>query len=397
MFSSRTPGDLNPNRLTAILQQRQRDGLPFIDLTQSNPTRAGFDYPADLLAPLAHPRGLAYRPQALGLPEAREAVVADYARRGIRVPADRIALTASTSEAYSLLFRILCDPGDEVLIPYPSYPLFEHLTRVDGIVPRPYLLEYHGRWSVNLPALEQAISPRTRVVLAVSPNNPTGSYLKHDELRAIEHLCARHGAALVVDEVFADYPLPGARNGAAGDVLAASEALVFSLGGLSKTIGLPQAKLGWIAVAGPPTLAAAALRRLEFVCDLYLSVSTPVQAAAAELLERGAQVRASIQTRVVANFRRLAEMSGATPSVTVLEAEGGWYGVLQVPTLATEEELVVELLTAHGILVHPGYFFDFPRESFLVVSLLTPPPDFADGVRAILRHFDCTVGGHARG
>jgi alanine-synthesizing transaminase len=396
VFSSRSPGDLSPNRLTAILQQLRLDGRRLIDLTQSNPTRAGFDYPADLLAPLAHPRGLTYRPQALGLSAAREAVVADYARRDVAITADRIALTASTSEAYSLLFKILCEPGDEVLIPRPSYPLFEHLARLDAVVPLPYVLEYHGSWGVDVPVLEQAMSPRTRAVLAVSPNNPTGSYLKRDELLAIERLCALHGAALVVDEVFADYPLPRGRAADVGNPLACRDALAFSLGGLSKTVGLPQAKLGWIAVGGPSALVTQALNRLEFVCDTYLSVSTPVQAAAAELLERGAPLRASIQTRVAANYRRLAEMSLGTPSVTLLDAEGGWSAVLRVPTLGSEEDLVLELLAAHGILVHPGYFFDFPRESFLVVSLLTPPPDFGDGVATILRHFDCKVGGHAR-
>lgn len=397
MFSSRTPGDLSPNRLSAILRDARRDGRRLIDLTQSNPTRAGIEYPPDLLTPLAHARGLAYRPEALGLVDARAAVVADYARRGVSTAVDRIALTASTSEAYSVLFKMLCEPGDEVIVPRPSYPLFEHLARLDAVVVRPYDLEYHGRWCVNVPALSEAVSPRTRAVLAVSPNNPTGSVLDCDELQALERVCARQGAALIVDEVFADYPLPCGRTVLAGNPLACTEALAFSLGGLSKTIGLPQAKLGWIAVGGPAPLVNDALGRLEFVCDTYLSVSTPVQAAAAELLRRGASVREAIQTRVVANFRRLAEMSRATPSVTVLDAEGGWNAVVQVPTLCSEEDLVLELLTAEGILVHPGYFFDFARESFLVVSLLTPPEDFEAGVVAILRHFDCKVGEHARG
>lgn len=394
MFSSRIPGDVTTNQLTAALQARRRDGQRLIDLSLSNPTRADLPYPAELLAPLADARGLDYRPQALGVIEARAAVAADYARRGLTVSPDRIALTASTSEAYSLLFKLLCEPGDEVLIPHPSYPLFEHLTRLDAVRAVPYDLEYHGTWSINLPLLERAITPATRVLLAVSPNNPTGSYLKADELAALERLCAPRGIAIVVDEVFADYALPCERRVEMGHPVACRDALAFSLGGLSKSIGLPQAKLGWIAIGGPSVLVEAALARLEFACDTYLSVSTPVQLAAAALLTAGATVRTAIQQRILTNFRRLHALTQAAPSCRVLDAEGGWYGVLQVPTLGTEEDLVLELLTTHGIVVHPGYFFDFPRESFLVVSLLTPPALFEEGVSIILRHFDCRAGTH---
>ncbi len=391
MFSDRIPRDLAPNRLTAVLEQCRRDGRRVIDLTQSNPTSAGIPYPPDLLAPLAHARGLTYRPQAAGLFEAREAVANEYARRGARISPDRLVLTASTSEAYSLLFRILCDPGDEVLVPRPSYPLFEHLTRLDALAAVPYDLEYHGAWSVSLGSITQAITDRTRVMLAVSPNNPTGSFVKSDELVAIEEICARGNLALIVDEVFADYCLSDDAARRAGNPLACTSALTFGLGGLSKSIGLPQAKLGWIALGGPPDLVADAQARLEFASDTFLSVSTPVQAAAAELLQRGAPVRRAIHDRVTANWRQLRLAVAAAPACRVLDAEGGWYGVVQVPSLATEEDLVIEMLTRDGILVHPGYFFDFPRESFLVVSLLPPEPEFAEGVSAILRHFDCNA------
>jgi hypothetical protein len=349
-------------------------------------------YPDDLLTPLSHPRGLVYAPEPLGLRAAREAVAADYARRGIAVSPDRLALTASTSDAYSLLFKVLCDPGDEVLVPRPSYPLFEHLTRLDALRAVPYDLEYHGVWSVSLETVERGLTSRTRIVLAVSPNNPTGSYLGCGELARIEGICAARGLALIVDEVFADYSLAPPVRDRRGQPLACTDALTFGLGGLSKSIGLPQAKLGWIGVAGPPPLVEQALARLELVCDTYLSVSTPVQAAAGELLHAGAAVRRAIHDRVVTNFRRLCDEVRREPACQVLDAEGGWYGVIQVPSLMSEEELTLELLTVHGILVHPGYFFDFPRESFLVVSLLAPEAEFAEAVTAILRQFESGPG-----
>jgi aspartate/methionine/tyrosine aminotransferase len=390
MFSTRIPQDLTPNRLSAALAQVTRDGRPVVDLTLSNPTRAGFQYPAALLSSLAHPRALSYRPAPLGLADARRAISADYARRAVVAPPGRIVLTASTSEAYSLLFKLLCDAGDEVLAPRPSYPLFEHLARLDVVKAVPYDLEYHRRWTLDTDSVERSLSARTRVVLAVSPNNPTGSYLTREELAAIAAICAPRQIAVIVDEVFADYELePGAAR-AAGQLLHQSECLGFSLGGLSKSIGLPQAKLAWIAASGPDHLVTETLSRLEFLSDIYLSVSTPVQAAAAELLEVGAPVRAAIQFRVAANYRTLRTLAASVPACQVLAADGGWYGVVQVPSFSPEEDLVLDLLTNDGVLVHPGYFFDFPRESFLVVSLLVGEPEFADGIGRILRHFDCT-------
>ena len=384
MFSTRTPPHLAANRLAQALLELQRAGRPIIDLTESNPTRSGFEYPPDLLAPLADARGLAYRPRPFGLIEARRAVAKEYARRGISVPADRIVLTASTSEAYSLLFKLLADPGDDALVPRPGYPLFEHLTRLDGLSVRPYDLEYHGEWSIDMTSVERALTPRTRALLVVNPNNPTGSFVKRDEAARLVQLCGERRIALIADEVFADYELEpyAASNG--GRVMDREEALVFSLGGLSKSVGLPQVKLGWIAVAGPADLVDGALERLEIVCDTYLSVSTPVQAAAAELLERGSPVRAQIRARVAANYHHLVGRNAAAPACRVLRSEGGWYAVLQVPTLRTEEELVLDLLVSDGVLAHPGYFFDFPRESYLVVSLLVPEAEFSEGVERLL-------------
>jgi len=386
-FSSRVPADLGVNRLARALQEARAKGRPLIDLTLSNPTRAGFFYPPDLLAPLSHPRGLTYEPQPFGLPQARRAVSADYARRGVSVAAERIVLTSSTSEAYSLLFKLLTDTGDEVLVPRPSYPLFDHLTQLDAVTARPYDLEYHDGWTLDLAGVEQALSERTRAVLLVSPNNPTGSFVSRHELKRLSAMCAERGVAIIADEVFADYQIrPGACVDA-GRTTDVGEGLVFTLGGLSKSAGLPQVKLGWIALAGAEALIGGALERLELICDTYLSVSTPVQAAAAELIACGAAIRKQIQARVASNYRTLIEHVEAVPACTVLVADGGWYAVVQVPSIGSEEDLVVSLVD-DGVVVHPGYFFDFPRESYVVVSLLPPEQDFGEGVTTVLRHIE---------
>ncbi|MBI3491541.1 MAG: pyridoxal phosphate-dependent aminotransferase, partial [Acidobacteria bacterium] len=311
----------------------------------------------------------------------------EYERQGLSIAAERIVLTASTSDAYSLLFKLLADAADEVLVPRPSYPLFDHLTRLDLVVSRPYDLEYHGAWSVDLASVERAFTSRTRALLLVCPNNPTGSFIGRDELDRLAALCAPREVAIIADEVFADYELEEGSARRAGRVATRSDVLSFALGGLSKSVGLPQLKLGWIAISGPDRVVDPALERLELIGDTYLSVSTPVQVAAADLLARGAGVRRQIAARVVANYRHLQSAAAATPACTVLRSDGGWYAVLQVPSLEPEEDLVVRLLEADGVLIHPGYFFDFPRESFLIVSLLTPPTVFADGIARVLRRF----------
>src|SRR6187399_1021194 len=277
MFSSRSGTDREPNALTRELRRLGPEGL--LDLTQSNPTAAGIRYDADgILSALAQPAALSYQPAALGPLAAREAVSNLARDQGLALPAERVLLTASTSEAYAALFKLLCDPGDSVLVPTPSYPLFEHLTRLDNVQARPYGAEYHGAWQIDLEDLRYAITDTTRAVLVVSPNNPTGGWLKRDELKAIVELCATHHLALIGDEVFADYPIDPA-PGAARSVVEQADVLSVSLGGLSKSIGLPQLKLGWMALNGPATVLQGALMRLELIADTYLSVSTPVQVA----------------------------------------------------------------------------------------------------------------------
>ena len=277
-------------------------------------------------------------------------------------------------------------------MPRPSYPLFDHLTRLDLVVTRYYDLDVHGSWSIDFASVERAITSRTRAVLVVSPNNPTGSFITAHELDRLAAICAPRGIAIIADEVFADYELEVGAAGRAGRVTSRHDVLSFALGGLSKSVGLPQVKLGWMAVGGPDRLAADALERLELVSDTYLAVSTPAQLAANELLERGAAVRSQIASRVVANYCALRAAVAGAPACRLLMSEGGWYAVLQVPSLESEQELVIRLLT-DGVLTHPRYFFDFPRESFLIVSLLPPEASFAAGVSRVLRHFDCPVSG----
>jgi aspartate/methionine/tyrosine aminotransferase len=386
MFSSRVPEDRRPNRLSIALS-RARAGRDVVNLTLSNPTRAGFEYPEALLAPLGLDRGLDYAPEPLGAEPARAAVSELYRARGIQIAPERIALTASTSEAYSVLFKVLCDPGSTVLAPVPSYPLFDHLTKLEGLVQHSYRLAFHGAWSIDLVDLDRVWTRDTRVVLAVSPNNPTGSVLTASDAAHLVHRCAEGSAALIVDEVFVDYPLHGAFE--EPPALAANEALVFRLGGLSKTAGLPQVKLGWIAVSGPDAVVAEALDRLELVCDTYLSVSTPVQLAAPELLRDSAPVRGQIRARVRANYDRLRQLVERTREgrVTLLPAEGGWSAVLRVPATIGEERLALDLLD-RGVVVHPGFFFDFPHEAFIVVSLLPEPAVFEQGIRVLLECAD---------
>jgi alanine-synthesizing transaminase len=387
VFSDRLPRDLAANRLASAVESLRSSGRPFIDLTGSNPTRAGIAYPPALLASLVDARSLRYEPTPFGLLDTRVAVAADYRRHGLEVSPAHVVLTASTSESYSMLFKLLCGAGDEVLVPRPSYPLFDYLTRMDLVVSKPYALEYHGRWTIDFDSLERAITSRTRAVLVVSPNNPTGSLLAPLELDRLAAICADREMAIVADEVFVDYELEAGAVARAGRPLVAREALAFSLGGFSKSVGLPQLKLGWIVASGPPALVGEALQRLEVICDTYLSVATPVQVAAADILRRGAAVRDEISRRVRTNYARLEQNVKHEPTCSRLTAEAGWYAVLQVPSYQPEEELVLGLLSREGVLIHPGYFFDFPRESFLIVSLLTPEESFKEGVDRVLEHF----------
>ena len=372
-----------PNRLSRAVEARRAAGRETLDLTESNPTRAGIEYPAaDVIRALADPRALVYDPSPMGCPEARAAVARYYAARGTGVDPGRILLTASSSEAYGFLFKLLCDPGDEVLVPRPSYPLLEFLARLESVRLRQYGLSYHGRWSLDPDSVAEAITPRTRALVVVNPNNPTGSFLKRYELQCLAHLARKHNFALVADEVFSDFAF--AQDPSRVATMAAFDgAPAFALSGLSKIAGLPQMKLGWMVIAGPPDFQGAARDRLELIADSYLSVSTPVQFAAASLIEIGLGVRDRIAARTRANLACLRTLLNPAPAAEILDVEGGWYAIVRVPRTRGEEEWALELLQSDGVLVQPGYFYDFNTEAFLVLSLLTKPHEFEEGARRL--------------
>lgn len=386
-LSGRLPPHGETNRITQLHERLVSAGVTIADLTESNPTRVGFDYPAGLVRVLSDPASTRYAPEPLGLGEARRAVALDASRRGVTVEPDRVVLSASSSESYSWLFKLFCNPGDRVLVPQPSYPLFEHLAALESVAIEPYALAYHGRWEVDLESVRHGLAAGARMIVAVSPNNPTGSCLSPAEADALITLAAEAGVPLVVDEVFADYLLaPGA---GATDIACRADgrsgALVVTLGGLSKSVGLPQLKLGWMVLGGDPASVRVALAGLELIADSYLSVSTPVQLAAAALLTDGAAVRTQIQARIATNLEALRAEVARCPSCDVLPVEGGWSAVVRVPATRSEEALVLALLEQAHVLVHPGYFFDFAHEAFVVVSLLPPEAEFGAALRRVLQ------------
>ncbi len=382
-YSSRLRWDLAPNRLTRLLDERRSSGAAVLDLTESNPTAAEFAYPSDrILAALADPRALRYQPAAAGLPSARAAVSEDYYSG--RVDPSRILLTASTSEAYAFVFKLLADPGDEVLVPRPSYPLFDFLAALDAVRVVQYPLVYHSSWSIDFEALARAITPRARAIVLVNPNNPTGSFLKQSELGPLIALCREHNLALISDEVFSDYALdPDRRPQVVRSLTDITEVPTFCLSGLSKVAGLPQMKLGWIVTGGPHPERRQAFEHLELIADTYLSVSAPVQLAAPVLLGVRSQLQHQILARVRANRAFLVSQIDPASPWRLLETEGGWYAILEAPRVQSEEEWVLSLLASDGVLVQPGFFFDFEREAFLVLSLLTPEDVFQEGARRI--------------
>jgi aspartate/methionine/tyrosine aminotransferase len=391
-FSRRLDWDRGENALAAAERARRARGEEVLDLTVSNTTRVGLPLPD--LGPrvreaLAAGASGAYEPDPAGLASARAAIADELAAAGAPGAPERLLLTASSSESYAFLFKLLCDPGDAVLVPEPSYPLFEYLARLEGVAPVPYRLAYDGAWHVDVASVDEALARapgRPRVLVVVNPNNPTGSFLKRFELPALAARCEAHGLAAISDEVFAPYAATD--DAARVSALAAERAftarvLTFALGGLSKSCGLPQVKLGWIAIAGPPADAAAAAGRLALVADTYLSVSAPVQAAAARLLAIGRDARHAIAARVATNRAALAAALPASSPVTALPSEGGWSALVRVPATRTDEAWATALLVEDGVLVHPGYFFDLRGGTFLVLSLLPPPEVFAEGVRRL--------------
>jgi hypothetical protein len=388
MFSQRIDWHAAPNALGELLARKRAAGQALLDLTQSNPTRVGLEYDrAAILSALARPGSLVYEPDPRGRPEALEAIAAYYRGLGCPLDADRLFLTASTSEAYGLLFKLLADAGDEVLIPTPGYPLLAYLARFEGLRAVSYPTRYDetNGWAIDLEVLQALVTPRTRAVLAVSPNNPTGAYLKPAELALLDELCVRRDLALVVDEVFADYAGPQAPRERLGTVAGRTRCLTFVLNGFSKLLALPQVKLGWIAVTGEERQARAAGQRLEALLDFYLSVAGPVQHAVEPLLSGRKAIQGQIIDRLDANEHWLRQQAAPTDHCRALRREGGWYAVLEIRDAQGDEARVLGLLERHDTLVHPGFFYDFRREGFVVLSLLPPPGIFQAGAAHLLK------------
>ncbi len=380
MFAKRTNWSLAGNRLSEALARHRATGKPLVDLIASNPTKCGFRYNSEtVLKALANPAALLYQPQPQGLESARQAVADYYGGHGVAI--EDLVLTTSTSEAYSFVFRLLCNPGDEVLIPSPSYPLFDFLADLQDVQLVRYPLVYDYGWQIDFGALERGITPRTRAVIVVHPNNPTGHFCSPHQATKLNEICASRPIALMVDEVFLDFAL----DGEARQSFCANRAvLTFTISGISKISGLPQMKFAWVAVSGPAELKSQALARLEVVADTYLSMNAPVQHAACALLDQRREFQPQLMERVRENLAELDRQLAAQESCSRLKIQGGWYAVIRVPQTRSDEDLAIDLLTRAGVYVHPGHFYDFPSEGYVVVSLITPPADFATGIEGLL-------------
>jgi aspartate/methionine/tyrosine aminotransferase len=408
MFSDRTNWKLAQNRFTQAVEEVRAAGAKILDLTVSNPTRAGLVYDSQaILGALGSALALDYDPQSKGLLDAREAVAGYYREQAAcgerdvasNVSPERIVLTTSTSEGYSYVFKLLCNAGDELLVPKPSYPLFEFLADLQDVKLVPYPLIYDHGWQMDFPSLEKAVTERTRGVVVVHPNNPTGSYVQAVEMESLNAFCRAHGLALIVDEVFLDYELSGAAGGAvelrsAGQPRAAvstsalphasfvenQDVLTFTLSGLSKISALPQMKVAWVVTSGPASIVDAAMGRLEVIADTYLSMNAPVQWAVPVLLDQRKSIQQQLLERVKVNLAELDRQLAVQKSCQRLNVDGGWYAVLRAPVTRSDEELAIELVREKRVLVHPGHFYDFPSDGYLVLSLITPQEEFGEGI-----------------
>ncbi|MBI1871299.1 MAG: pyridoxal phosphate-dependent aminotransferase [Chlamydiae bacterium] len=386
LFSKRTNWNLEANPITKALQKRRDSQLPILDLTESNPTHCGFDYPTQELAQvLTQPQSFQYHPNPKGLLEARRAIAKYYQDQGHSINPEQIFLTSSTSEAYSFLFRLLVNPQENILIPRPGYPLFDFLSDLADVELKTYSLFYEKNWQIDFESLKNNVNPDTKALLVVHPNNPTGSYIKKNEFFELIQLAHHEEIALVSDEVFFDYAVES--NEKHTRLAGISEVLSFTLNGLSKMVGLPQMKLGWMVVNGPQKLLTQALDRLEVITDTYLSVNTPIQQALPWIIENCKTIQNPIKMRVLNNLKWLKEKIIPFPACEVLKVEGGWYALLKIPKTRSDEEWVLTFLEKEGVFVHPGHFYQFEKEGYLVISLIVPPETFQEGVRRILSYF----------
>lgn len=381
MFARRTGWNLVKNSFTLATERHLQEGRRAFDLTASNPTHSGFTPDPGVLQALTDAESLSYEPQPRGLPRARQAVVDYYAGLGADLCPDQLILTTSTSEAYSFVFRLLCDPDDEVLVPTPSYPLFEFLADIQDVRLVPYDLIYDHGWQIDFHTLNRLLTSRTRAIILVNPNNPTGSYVKNSERDQLNRVCLARELSLIVDEVFFDFNLGGEKNQTfAGN----REALTFTLSGLSKIAGVPQMKVAWLATSGPDQLVPAALDRLDVIADTYLSMNAPVQHAIPQLLALRDSFQRGLMGRLRKNVVELDHQLARQKHCSRLQVEGGWYATLRVPVTRTDEELAIQLLEKRDVLVHPGHFFNFYSDGYLVLSLMTPEAEFAEGLKRVL-------------
>jgi alanine-synthesizing transaminase len=378
MFSRRAEWNLQPNRLTLAHQEALSGGRKIIDLTISNPTRTEIEYDESaILEAFANPKSLDYDPQPKGLLSAREAVSQYYAPT---IDAESLILTTSTSEGYSFVFRLLCNPGDEILVPKPSYPLFDFLAELQDVSLVPYSLIYDHGWQIDFHSLNTALTPKSRAVVLVHPNNPTGSYISAQEHQHLNELCRRRKLVLIVDEVFLDYA-----HGKPQPTFAANrDTLTFTLSGISKISALPQMKLAWITTSGPPAEVVPAMQRLDIIADTYLSLNAPVQRAAPILLNQRKTIQPQLMNRVRANLAELDRQLALQKSCTRFVIQGGWYAVLRIPVTRSDEDFTIELLQRSGVLVHPGHFYDFPGDGHLILSLIAVQKEFRSGIAAVL-------------
>ena len=382
MFSDRTAWNLEPNPLSKALADRLSSGKPVIDLTESNPTRCGFHFEVEkILGALRHPASMNYDPVPQGLLAARNAVVDYYRSRNCAVNVNDIFLATSTSEAYSFLFRTFCNPGDEVLIPQPGYPLFNFLADIQDVATVPYPLIYDYGWQIDFQALRRAITPRTRTIVVVNPNNPTGHFSKPDDMDRLNQICLEGDLAIIADEVFLDFSLG---KDIPPTFASNNKALTFTMSGLSKISGLPQMKVAWLIATGPEALKQQAIARLEMIADTYLSMNTPMQLALPVLLELRHNFQPQCIARTRNNLAQLDKLLATQELCSRLNLEGGWYAVVKVPVTRGDDDLTLELLNTHGVYVHPGHFYDFPVDGYLVVSLITLEQPFATGIEALV-------------
>jgi aspartate/methionine/tyrosine aminotransferase len=382
MFAERTNWNLAANRLSEALARHRASGKPLLDLTASNPTECGFEYDsAAIMRALANPCSLQYEPNPKGLLAARQAVASYYADRGAGVSPDDVVMTTSTSEAYSFAMRLLCNPGDELLVPSPSYPLFDFLADIQDVKLLRYPLVYDHGWQIDFASLERAITARTRGAIVVHPNNPTGHFTTQRDFERLDETCRSHGMAIIADEVFLDFTVDG---GSRATSARGGPALTFTMSGLSKISGLPQMKVAWLVASGPAEVKEPALARLEVIADTFLSMSAPMQLAAPKMLELRHGFQRQLMARVRRNLEELDRQLATQKLCTRLEVEGGWYAVLRVPATRPDEELALALLESSGVYVHPGHFYDFLGEGHIVVSLIAPEAEFAEGMMRLL-------------